>query len=133
LTICWGIVVAIGLLLLVIPGLIWLAMFFVAFPACVVERLGPIESMTRSAELTKGVRWRVFAVVLVVFAAAIFVLGAFDVAVLRLGRGLFGTIGNFVWQAVYGAYFSVLTAVLYSDLRRTREGIDLEQIAAVFD
>jgi hypothetical protein len=133
LSICFSIVVGLGFVLLIVPGLFFLTMFFVALPACVLERLGPVQSMTRSAELTKGFRWKVFAVGLVVFLAAIVVTAIFDVALLRSSHELYARIGNFVWQAVFGAYCSVVTAILYSDLRRVREGLDLEQIAAVFD
>lgn len=133
LSLCWSIVVVIGLVLLLVPGFLFFTMFFVALPACVVEKLGPIQSMARSAELTKGFRWRVFAVALLVFLAAVVVSAIFDVAFLRSSHQLFARIGNFAWQAVFDAYYSVVTAVLYSDLRRLREGIDVEQIAAVFD
>src|SRR6266852_3996446 len=46
-----------GMLLLFIPGLILLTMWFVATPVCVVEQLGPFRSMGRSSQLTKGHRW----------------------------------------------------------------------------
>src|SRR5262247_418116 len=48
----------VGLILLMIPGLILYAMWFVAVPACVVERLGPWTSLRRSRDLTKGHRWK---------------------------------------------------------------------------
>src|SRR5262245_36296188 len=48
----------VGLILLIIPGLILYAMWFVAVPACVVERLGPRTSLRRSRDLTKGHRWK---------------------------------------------------------------------------
>ncbi|MDR3077831.1 MAG: hypothetical protein LBV15_03600, partial [Planctomycetota bacterium] len=48
--------VVLGLVLLVIPGLIMLCMFAVSIPACVVEKLGAIDSMKRSAKLTRGRR-----------------------------------------------------------------------------
>jgi|HubBroStandDraft_1064217.scaffolds.fasta_scaffold02780_10 hypothetical protein len=133
LSICVLIVVCLGFLLLIIPAVIFQAMFFVALPACVIERLGPIRSMTRSAELTKGLRWRVFAIALLMLIVAAAAAGVFEVLLLRSRHGLPATIGNFAWQAVLGAYEAIVTAVLYSDLRRAKEGIDLEQIAAVFD
>jgi hypothetical protein len=46
--------------LLIVPGMILYAMWFVATPVCVVEQLGPFRSMGRSRELTKGHRWKIF-------------------------------------------------------------------------
>jgi hypothetical protein len=58
--ICVLILAALGAVALFFPALMVITMVFVAVPACVVERLGPIKSMERSARLTKGHRWKVF-------------------------------------------------------------------------
>ena len=52
-------------LLLIIPGLILFTAWYVAIPACVVERLGPWTSLQRSAALTKGNRWKVARLIIV--------------------------------------------------------------------
>jgi hypothetical protein len=133
LSICWVIVITLGFVMLIVPGVLFLLMFLVALPACVVERLGPIESMTRSAELTKGHRWKVLGLLLLL---ALIVIGCSAIlgAILLLWPGTaVSTIGIFVLQVLFGAYESIIVAVLYSDLRMARDGIDLEQIAAVFD
>src|SRR5262249_16951991 len=57
--------VILGFMLLIVPGFIFLTMVFVIVPACVVEGLEPLRSIGRSRELTKGHRWRVFALWLV--------------------------------------------------------------------
>jgi hypothetical protein len=133
LSICWVIVIGMGFVLLIVPGVLFVLMFLVALPACVVEKLGPIESMTHSAELTKGHRWRVLGV-LVLLGLAVVVGGFILAAILLLWPGTTAsTIGIFVLQALVGAYESIVVAVLYSDLRMARDGIDLEQITAVFD
>jgi hypothetical protein len=62
----------IGLLLLVIPGGIALVVFRVALQASSVEGLDPPDSISRSVDLTRGHRWRVFALLLIV---AIIVMG----------------------------------------------------------
>jgi hypothetical protein len=54
-----------AMLLLVFPALIVLCVYYVAYPACVVERIGPIKSMRRSAFLTKGNRWRIFGILII--------------------------------------------------------------------
>ncbi len=47
------------MLALLVPGFILLIMWFVAIPVCVVEQRGSWASMQRSAELTKGHRWKI--------------------------------------------------------------------------
>src|SRR5262245_17511324 len=70
-----GILVGVGIILCVIPGLIAMTAMAVVVPACVVERLGPIESMSRSADLTSGHRWPILAVG-VAWAVTVFVVTA---------------------------------------------------------
>jgi hypothetical protein len=42
------------------------------------------------------------------------------------------TIG-LIWDAIWTAFFAVVMVVTYHDLRVAREGVDTEQIAAVFE
>jgi hypothetical protein len=126
------IIVMLGFLLLVIPGLIASIMLALALPVCVVERLGPIESLSRSAELTKGYRWQIFgalfAVGIVEMVASVAIAVARHTDTLALYLALF-----FVVTVLFRAYQSVLIAIIYHDLRVIKDGIDLEGIAAVFD
>lgn len=56
--------------LLVIAAVVWLLLIWlVAIPAAVAERLTPFEALRRSAELTRGQRWRLLALVALVVMA----------------------------------------------------------------
>src|SRR3712207_60822 len=55
-----GLTVAVGLVLLILPGLIALTIFAVVAPAIVLERTGVVESLGRSRELGKGNGMQVF-------------------------------------------------------------------------
>jgi hypothetical protein len=133
LAICTMVAVAFGFVLLVIPGIIFALMFYVALPVCVVERLGPIASMKRSAALTRGHRWKILGI-LIVIAGLSALGGAVVAAVLTVVGGAKAMfIGRFVWQVIMGAFSAVVVAVIYHDLRSAREGIDVERMAAVFD
>ncbi|NQW01074.1 MAG: hypothetical protein HQ483_15315 [Rhodospirillales bacterium] len=66
-----------GFILLIIPGFIVMTMYMVAVPAAVVERKGVLASLSRSAALTKGSRWRVFGAFVVMFLINVLVLLAF--------------------------------------------------------
>jgi len=49
-----------GMILLIIPGIIW-AIKFQFFGYLIVDRgLGPIEALKKSAAITKGVKWNLF-------------------------------------------------------------------------
>jgi hypothetical protein len=128
-----GLIVVLGFICLIVPGLIALTMFYVTEPACVVERLGPIDSIGRSIDLTRGYRWPVF--------GAAFVVGIID----SIASGTIGVMLNhpetiaiylaviYGWSTLARAYQSVLVAIIYHDLRVVKEGIDLDRIASVFD
>jgi hypothetical protein len=37
------------------------------------------------------------------------------------------------WSAAFGAFYAIMVVVIYHDLRVAKEGVDTDQIAAVFD
>jgi hypothetical protein len=122
-----------GMVLLIIPGLILYTMWFVAVQACVVERLGPWRSLRRSRELTKGFRWKVFALALPLFVVN---AGSSRVIVLvltALAGPIVGLTGQLIWTGVTAAFTGIVFTVTYYDLRAIKEGVDFEQITAVFD
>ena len=125
--------VGIGFLLLVVPGLIFLTMWFVTTPACVVERLGVFDSMARSSALTRGHRWQIFGMMALI-AIAEGIAGAGVKAVLGLaGNAGLVIAGTLIWSSVTSAFSAIFAVVTYHDLRVAKEGIDTQRIAAVFD
>jgi hypothetical protein len=61
-----GIGIAIGFVLLIIPGLILLTWWSVAAPVMVIERAGVFGSLGRSRGLVRGNGWNVFGTILLV-------------------------------------------------------------------
>jgi hypothetical protein len=120
-----------GLLLLVVPGLFWVTMWMAALPACALEGLGPVKCMRRSAQLTKGARWPIFAILALAIVVSVGGSAFFDL-ILRPAGVLARASGSLIWSAVPGAYWDSVFAILYFDLR-AREGTDAAQVAAVFD
>jgi hypothetical protein len=133
--------VGLASILLFFPGVMLYTMWFVATPACVVERAGVFRSMGRSRELTKGHRWKVFGLYLVILIPALIIGGIIGTVILRGGAAAvntalastLGRIANLIWSAVWTAFFSILVVVTYHDLRVAKEGVDTDQIAAVFE
>jgi uncharacterized membrane protein len=121
-----------GIILLIVPGIIFYTMWMVAVAACVVERTGPWRSLRRSQELTKGHRWKMFGLFLVLMLLSL--IGPLLQFVLTATAGAtVAAIGNAIWAAIASAFSSTMLAVTYYDLRVAKEGIDIEQIASVFD
>lgn len=133
LAICMSIGLMIGFFLLFVPGVILAIMWFVATPACVVEQLGPLSSMGRSSQLTKGHRWKIFGMVLLVVIGAGIVSVVIGAVLGLSGSPILVTLGTLAWTGVWGAFYSVFGVVTYHDLRVVKEGVDVHQIASVFD
>jgi hypothetical protein len=123
-----GLAVAIGFLLLIIPGIIFLVMFSVAVPALVVEGVRGTDAMRRSWNLVKGHFWHVFGVIVV---AAILtgivsgILGAIggSNSVLRL---IFGTIA----QVLVAPFSALIAVLLYLDVRSRSENLTASTLRA---
>lgn len=127
-----GIVIAIGLVLLVVPGIILNCGLAVAVPAAVVERVSGTSAMDRSWKLTKGSKGSIF---FALFLFAIFNRVIQFVVELTIDQtslaGLLG--GSAIELVVAGGLTAVFGAVLYHDLRVGKEGASVEEIAHVFD
>jgi hypothetical protein len=127
--------VGIGFILVIVPGLILLVMWWVYIPAIVVEGKGIIGAFGRSRELTRGRRWHIFGL-LVIVGIAMWVAGiVIEFVVPSDPTAAFGaaTIVQYILQSLITAYSAVLAAVGYYYLRAEKEGIDVNEIARIFD
>lgn len=114
--------VALAMLGLIVPGLVLMTMWFVGVPACVVERAGPWTSLRRSAQLTKGHRWKVFGLIL--FLGIVGEIAQALLEFMPMGDLLFG-----LFRAVWLPYWSIVVVMTYYDLRVTHEGV--QQVEAI--
>ncbi|HEY6254879.1 MAG TPA: glycerophosphoryl diester phosphodiesterase membrane domain-containing protein [Xanthobacteraceae bacterium] len=122
-----------GLIALLVPGLILLTRWFVAMPACVVEELGVSSSMRRSAQLTKGHRWKIFGVMLVLLIADAIANHTIDLTLSSIANGYPALAGHVIWGGIWDAFYAIFAVVTYHDLRVAKEGVDTVEIAAVFE
>lgn len=136
-----GIALLLGLMLFILPAIVMAVRWVVALPACIVEGLGPFDSFRRSAELTEGHRWKIFGllvVALLLFIGARLLVGIPSDWIVNLmpeglARTVVDNIISSVAVAIYTAYFNIALVMVYRDLRIAKDGVDTEQIAAVFD
>ncbi len=132
------ILMVIGAVIFVIPALIVTAVFAVSIPATVVEKTGVFQSLTRSSQLTKGQRWRVFGTMVIaglVWAVPIFLISFFlEGATKNLASAdTISSIFDYVINSIGSAYFAIVIAVTYHKLRSAKEGLNSKELAAVFD
>lgn len=128
---------ALGTILLVVPAILWYCALFVAVPAAVVEaRLGSsADALQRSRELTRGNRWSVFVVALVVFVVTMGLVGVAG-AFAAFARGFPEPVPVVLATAVIAltsALGASASAVAYHDLRLAKEGIDTADLVKVFE
>jgi hypothetical protein len=112
-----GIIVGVGFILLVVPGIILLIMFGLTFPVLIIENVGVLGSLGRSRELVSH-RWlKTFAVMLVWFI----ILAVIGIIV-GLIASPFGWASSLV-SDILGAFYAplipiTLTVYFYSNLAR---------------
>jgi hypothetical protein len=116
-----GILIAIGLFLLIVPGVILALMWAVAMPSLVVENKGVFDSLSRSSELTKDNRMRILGVGLVILVLYLIlaVIGGILVATVPV----VGVIALIILGVLIYPYISIIAAVLYYRLRELKEGV----------
>ena len=91
-----GLAIAVGLLLLIVPGLYLMTIWSLLIPVIVLERRAVIEAFGRSRELVSGNGWNVFGVIVITFLILI-------AAGIVLGIALFwlpGAFGEFIRSVV---------------------------------
>lgn len=130
-----GIAVVFGLLLLVIPGVLWGAMWAVALPARLSGSTKAAKALDRSAALTRGQRWRVLAVLAIywiLFLAMALALTLLTMLVETVaGKDAGSLASNILNGVLVGLLSGPIFAVLYVELRRLKEGA--VDTASVFD
>jgi hypothetical protein len=139
-TILNGLVILLGTLCLIIPGIYIACRLIICVPAALLEDLGARESLGRSFDLTKNFAGRAFVIGLLYFgilysASALlmmpFTVGMFvaianhNLGMLRLWSALMNT-GSSVVQILVSPILLIATSVFYFDLRVRKEAFDLQ-------
>ncbi|HJP65287.1 MAG TPA: glycerophosphoryl diester phosphodiesterase membrane domain-containing protein [Actinomycetota bacterium] len=121
-----GLSVAIGFILLIIPGIFLLVKLSVAIPAVVVEDKRGREAMRRSWDLTATHFWHVFGVIIVAFLITA-VVGAIFAAI-GSGNDVVGVIFSTVGQILVAPFSALVTVLLYLDVRARRENLTVDAL-----
>lgn len=131
----WGVV-----MLLMVPLCIWLfCRYALCMPASTVENLGVLKALKRSTVLSKGLRLRIFLLLLVVYVLQMILMVGLMIPMIGFIVNLAHThgvlpIGAVIYQISIGlVMISLITpiyvvglALIYIDARIRKEGYDIE-------
>lgn len=138
----FALIVGFGTILIIgISAMVVWVRYALAIACCVVEDLGVIKSIKRSAALSKGSRFRIFLIYLV-FVIVAFLLGA----ALGALAGGFGTLipnltarliliylASFIAGVLTGPLATIGIALVYYDERVRKEAFDLQLMMSSLD
>ena len=140
-----GIAMMIGLVLFVVPGVILYMMWSVSAPALVDERLSIMGALGRSRYLTRGYRWRIFGMVLVLavlswlamalMATLVVAGGSFSlqaVAKAQQDPSIVAIVVLLIMQTLISVVSGVTHASLFVELRNAKDGPSDAALADVF-
>ncbi len=142
-TLLSGLVITVGLILCVVPGIYLWVLFALVTPALVLERCGVGTAFGRSKTLVNGAWWRTFGILLLtvvissviswiislpfgLLGAATTGFSADPTAVLSAGSLVLSTIGAIIASTITLPFSSAVTVLLYVDRRMRAEGMDIE-------
>jgi hypothetical protein len=135
-----GVGIMLGMILLIVPGIILALMWSVAVPALVVERLGVFEALRRSSALTKGAKWKILGLGVIIVVAywllsvilGMVGLAGYGAANATTGISLSGIIGSIVLGTILNTAWGTIQPSLYVELRQWKEGTDVQTLREVF-
>jgi hypothetical protein len=144
-----GIGVGVGFILLIVPGIILALMWALTIPVAVLEDKGLRESTSRSAELTKGSRGRIFMIYFLFFvlmyivyilweipifaAIGIFARGQRPMTALPVWTQIAFPVGSFLTECLVGPLLTIALSLVYYDQRVRKEAFDLQLMMSTLD
>jgi hypothetical protein len=144
-----GIGVGIGFILLIVPGIILALMWALTIPVAVLEDKGLRDATSRSSELTKGSRGRIFMIYFLfvvltyivyllwevpIFAAiGIFAHGRRPMTAVPVWTQISFPVGTFLSQCLVGPLFTIALSLVYYDQRVRKEAFDMQLMMSTLD
>lgn len=139
LTIIATIVMSLGMIALIIPGLWVYAVFSVMAPAVLIDGVG-FGGLRRSAELTKGYRWPILGTLLIILVATFLISivvglvieGVEFLSTTGIGILISVVVSGLLYSLTYGLS-GITISLIYARLREIKEGVGVDKLAEVFD
>jgi len=142
-----GLGVGAGLIALIVPGILLALMWSLAVPVKVLENRGATDAMSRSSDLTKGDRGRIFVIWLLFIVMSIglsFLLQwPIEIAAGVASRGALqrvapawqvaSLVAQFVSECLVGPLGTIAFSLVYYDERVRKEAFDLQLMMTTLD
>jgi len=126
-----GLITSIGIVLCVVPGLMFMTWYYLGAPVVVVENATVTDAMARSKKLSEGLRWELFAFILVTNLL-------FQAIILGVKGGLEAVLDPRIapWvdlpiSSLLSMPITVAPIVYYFSVRVAKEGFDLDRLSAL--
>jgi hypothetical protein len=117
-----GIAIAIGLILIIVPGLYLITIWAVIVPAIVIERSAALASFGRSRELVRGHEWHVFGTLVLAFVILIIVDIVLGLIFLALPIVLRSGLSTVVSGTLVAPFLALVVTLIYYRLLEARGG-----------
>jgi hypothetical protein len=112
-----GIGIAIGLVLLIVPGLFLLTIWALIIPVIVIERSGVLAAFGRSQQLVRGRGWYVFGTLVLVFVIQLLAGLALGVVFSALPYAYRDGLGTVISGTLIAPYLALVVTLIYYRLR----------------
>ena len=125
-----GIGIAIGLVLLVLPGIYLAVRWYFVPQTVVIEAARGTGALDRSGELVRGSWWRTFGLIVMANLAAILpallLVAPFDALADSSNRAVWSLVGTMATETITAPFVALFSTLLYYDLRARRREALLE-------
>jgi hypothetical protein len=144
-----GIGIGIGFIFLIIPGIILALMWALTIPVAVLEDKGLRDAVSRSSELTKGNRGRIFVIYFLFIVLTYIVFMLWEMPILaaigvfsHAGRPMANPpvwtqvaipVGTFLSQCLVSPLMTIALSLVYYDQRVRKEAFDLQLMMSTLD
>jgi hypothetical protein len=116
-----GLGIALGLLLLIVPGLVLLTWWVLIIPVIVLERSRAGAAFGRSRELVRGYGWSVFGVIVLTILVVIGFSIVLSLVLIPVSDWLRSFVSNIVSGTVVTPWIALTWTILYHRLRQAKE------------
>lgn len=108
-----GIAIAIGLFLIIVPGLFLITIWAVIVPVIVLERSGALASFGRSQQLVRGRGWHVFATLVLVYVILLVVNVVLGLIFSALPHALSNGLSSIISGTLIAPFLALVVTLVY--------------------
>jgi hypothetical protein len=123
-----GLVVMVGIMLFIVPGILWSLSYAVLMPVIVIEALRGRESRQRSWNLVSGNRGRVFNVFALLLLLRLVLAAGVGALSQVVGSAMLDTALNAALTIALAPIGAIAMTLVYYDLRIRKEGFDMDML-----